>query len=100
MCRSINLWGHQVDLGPHRFFSKNLKVNNLWLEMAGEDHVNVQRLTRVFYKGSFFYIRSRFLMCLQNLDQLKLFVASLATFQGHAFSRKTTTAKIQILKNG
>ena len=54
MAKSIELWGQTVDIGPHRFFSKDAKVNKLWLEVAGQDYVMVDRLTRIYYKGQFF----------------------------------------------
>src|SRR5438132_7211937 len=54
MCRSIDLWGQKVDLGPHRFFSNDPRVNELWLEVVGRDYRMVDRLTRVYYRQRFF----------------------------------------------
>lgn len=54
LARSIRLWGQTVDLGPHRFFSHDRRVNELWLEMAGRDYAIVKRLTRILYKGKLF----------------------------------------------
>ncbi len=54
MCRSFELWGARVDLGPHRFFSKDQRVNAFWLEQLGPDYVLVKRLTRIFYQRKFF----------------------------------------------
>lgn len=54
MCRSIDLWGMRADLGPHRFFSMDKKVNNFWMEPIKEDFVLVDRLTRIFYNKKFF----------------------------------------------
>jgi len=54
MSRSIRLWNQTVDLGPHRFFSKDKKINALWLEVVGEDFDIVQRKTRIFYNKTFF----------------------------------------------
>lgn len=54
MSRSISLWNQTVDLGPHRFFSKDKKINTLWLEVVGEDFDIVQRKTRIFYNKTFF----------------------------------------------
>ena len=31
MAKSFMLWGQIVDLGPHRFFSSDPRVNQLWL---------------------------------------------------------------------
>jgi protoporphyrinogen oxidase len=55
LSRTINLWDQKVDLGPHRFFSSDPRVNNLWLEVIGEDYEMVNRLTRIYYKGRFFH---------------------------------------------
>src|SRR5947209_2505392 len=54
MCRSFDLWGQKVDLGPHRFFSQDARVNRLWLEVAGRDYRMVDRLTRIYYQQRFF----------------------------------------------
>jgi protoporphyrinogen oxidase len=54
MSRSIRLWDQTVDLGPHRFFSKDKKINALWLEVAGKQYDIVQRKTRIFYNKTFF----------------------------------------------
>ncbi len=55
LARSFTLWNQTVDLGPHRFFSKDKRVNQLWLEIVGQDYAMVDRLTRIFYNGRFFY---------------------------------------------
>ena len=54
MARSFELWGATVDLGPHRFFSTDSRVNELWHELIGADFRMVDRLTRIFYRGGFF----------------------------------------------
>ena len=50
LARSFSLWNQTVDLGPHRFFSKDPRVNKLWLEVVGRDYSMVDRLTRILYK--------------------------------------------------
>jgi len=54
MSRSFQLWDQTVDLGPHRFFSNDPRVNRLWLEVAQRDYRMVDRLTRIYYGGRFF----------------------------------------------
>lgn len=54
MARTLSLWGQKVDLGPHRFFSSDRRVNELWLEVVGPDYAMVRRLTRIYYRGRFF----------------------------------------------
>ncbi|MEL6105774.1 MAG: FAD-dependent oxidoreductase, partial [Planctomycetota bacterium] len=51
LCRSIELWGQHVDVGPHRFFSADRRINEFWLEIVGEDYEMIDRLTRVFFRG-------------------------------------------------
>ncbi len=54
LARSVDLFGQRVDLGPHRFFSHDPRVNSMWLEVAGKDYDIVNRQTRIFYKNKFF----------------------------------------------
>ncbi|MCC7086033.1 MAG: FAD-dependent oxidoreductase [Pirellulales bacterium] len=55
MARSFKLWGQTVDLGPHRFFSNDARVNRLWLEVIGRDYRMIERLTRIYYERCFFH---------------------------------------------
>jgi protoporphyrinogen oxidase len=55
MAKTIDLWGQSVDLGPHRFFSNDSRINKIWLENVGMDYKMVDRLTRIYYKNNFFY---------------------------------------------
>ncbi|MCS7003836.1 MAG: FAD-dependent oxidoreductase [Cytophagales bacterium] len=54
MCRTFELWGSKVDVGPHRFFSYDQRVNKIWLEVAQNDYDMVKRLTRIYYNNRFF----------------------------------------------
>lgn len=67
LARSISLWGHTVDLGPHRFFSRDARVNRVWLEVVGRDYRMVNRLTRIYYKNRFFRYPLRPGNALRNL---------------------------------
>ena len=53
MARSFKLFDRIVDLGPHRFFSNDTRVNKLWLEVIGSNYKMVNRITRIFYKNKF-----------------------------------------------
>ena len=55
MAKSIQLWNQTVDIGPHRFFSNDTRVNKLWLEAASGEYDIVDRLTRIFYKQKFYH---------------------------------------------
>ena len=45
---------YRYDIGPHRFFTKNKEVYQLFLEMLGNDAVAVNRKTRILFKNSYF----------------------------------------------
>ncbi len=55
LSKSIDLWNQRIDIGPHRFFSDDTRVNKLWLKVVGRDYSMVNRLTRIYYKNKFFY---------------------------------------------
>ena len=44
----------RYDIGPHRFFTKNQEVYDLFLKMLGDDAVGVSRKTRILFKNSYF----------------------------------------------
>jgi len=67
LARSLELWGQTVDLGPHRFFCTEERVNRLWREVVGSDYRFVNRLTRILYQGSFYDYPLRPLNALRNM---------------------------------
>ena len=44
----------RYDIGPHRFFTKNKEVYNLFLEILASDAVEVNRKTRILFRNSYF----------------------------------------------
>ena len=68
MSRSIDLWGQVVDLGPHRFFSKDREVNSFFHEIIKEDCLLINRLTRICYRNRYFHYPLRVRNILQNLS--------------------------------
>jgi protoporphyrinogen oxidase len=54
LARTVDCWDHKVDLGPHRFFSDDARVNRLWLEVVGRNYKMVNRQTRIYYSRRFF----------------------------------------------
>jgi protoporphyrinogen oxidase len=90
MAKTINLWNQKVDLGPHRFFSSDPRVNEVWLELVGDDYDMVNRLTRIFYKNRFFYYP---LKPLNALIQLGILEAVNCVF---SFAKQSLTAKKKV----
>lgn len=68
---SFSLWNQTVDIGPHRYFSNDKRVNELWLEVVGDDYNMVNRLTRIFYKKKFFYYPIVLFNALVNLGLIE-----------------------------
>lgn len=71
MSKTIELWDQKVDIGPHRFFSSDNRVNELWLEVVGRDYEMVNRLTRIYYNKKFFHYPIKALNALTNLGVFK-----------------------------
>ncbi len=46
--------GYRFDIGGHRFFSKNLEVEDLWSEILGDEMLTCNRLSRIYYRGKYF----------------------------------------------
>lgn len=67
LAKTIDLWNQKVDLGPHRFFSSDTRVNELWLEVVGNEYAMVDRLTRIYYKKKFYFYPLKPFDALQNL---------------------------------
>lgn len=74
MARSMKLWGQIVDIGPHRFFSSDTRVNKLWLEVIGKDYEMVDRLTRIFFKNKFYHYPIKAGDALKNLGIFEAFL--------------------------
>lgn len=67
MAKTIDLWNQKIDIGPHRFFSNDTRINELWLEVAGNDYEMVDRLTRIYYNKKFFHYPIKAMDALKNL---------------------------------
>jgi len=46
--------GCRFDIGPHRFFTRNQEVNQLFKDVVDNDLLHVSRLTRIFYNNKYF----------------------------------------------
>lgn len=100
MAKTFALWGQLVDLGPHRFFSSDPRVNQLWLEVIGNNYSMVSRLTRIYYQKTFFDYPLKAinaltglgifqsLLCISSYLQAKLFpIKNESTFEAWVINR-------------
>lgn len=51
--KSFELFDHIVDLGPHRFYTKDKAILKFWLNLAGDQCHIVNRQTSIFYENKF-----------------------------------------------
>jgi len=72
MARSFELWGQRVDMGPHRFFSKDKRINDFFISLVGDDFTVVNRLTRIYYRNRFFHYPIRLCNVLRNLPLITI----------------------------
>ena len=45
--------GYRFDLGGHRFFTKSEEVNDLWLEIMGDEFLMRPRMSRIYWRGRY-----------------------------------------------
>jgi protoporphyrinogen oxidase len=55
LAKTVEFEGYRFDLGGHRFFTKLKPVQRLWEEMLGDDLLTRRRLSRIFYRGKYFF---------------------------------------------
>lgn len=73
LCRTFELWGQKVDVGPHRFFSSDPRVVAYWRQFTGPDPVSVRRMTRILYRGNFFDYPLKLMSLVRSLSIVELF---------------------------
>lgn len=53
LSRTVHFGGCRFDLGGHRFFTKNAEIQQIWQDLMGRDLLEVNRLSRIFFRGRF-----------------------------------------------
>ena len=95
LSRTVDFEDCRFDVGPHRFFTKNAEVNQLFNDILGNDQIRVKRLTRIFYKGKYFNYPITPLNALLGLGVFN----SIAIFVSYAFARVKALTFPSQLKN-
>ena len=88
MAKTISLWGQLVDLGPHRFFSSDPRVNGVWLDVIGKNYSMVSRLTRIYYRRTFFDYPLKAFNALRGLGVLEAMYCVLSYLKAKVFPEK------------
>lgn len=91
MARSFELWNRTIDVGPHRFFSQDPRVNSFWLEAVGIEFHMVKRKTRILHDGKFFDYPLRATNALRNLGLFQALWALASYVKARLFPVKDTS---------
>jgi len=60
LCRTIHSKGYRFDLGGHRWFTKNEELNDWFRRLMEDEIVMVNRISRIYYGGNYFFYPIRF----------------------------------------
>ncbi|MCF8379962.1 MAG: FAD-dependent oxidoreductase [Bacteroidales bacterium] len=90
LSKSIDLWNQRVDLGPHRFFSHDRRINELWLEVVEKEYDIVNRQTRIFYRNKFYDYPLKATNALKNLGIFEAILCVISYFIQKLFPVKNT----------
>ena len=55
LCKTVEHRGFRCDIGGHRFFTKNKEIQETWEKTLGPEFLRRFRLSRIYYRGKFFY---------------------------------------------
>lgn len=81
LARTVNYNGYYFDMGGHRFFTKVKVVEDMWHEVLGEDFLQRNRLSRIYYNKRYFYYPLRILNALSGLGTWNSFLILLSYFK-------------------
>lgn len=75
IARTVQYKGYRFDIGGHRFFTKVERVSQMWREVLGSDFLKRPRLSRIYYKGKFFFYPLKALDVVRKLGLKETFLA-------------------------
>jgi protoporphyrinogen oxidase len=78
LCRTVHYKGYKFDLGGHRWFTKNEDLNAWFRRLMDGEIVMVDRISRIYYGGKYFYYPIRFGDILRKTGPLTILHAGLA----------------------
>lgn len=95
LARTIEVNGFRFDTGPHRWYTKNDKVNRWMLNLLGDEVVKVPRLTRIYFDNKYFNYPIKLKNVLSGIGPLKSVEAILdylkARIKARFYPAKLTT---------
>lgn len=54
LARTVEHKGYRFDIGGHRFFTRSPEVREIWDKILGTEFLERPRLSRIYYRGSYF----------------------------------------------
>ena len=75
--------GYRVDIGGHRFFTKNQEIQKIWTDVLGKEFIKVSRVSRIYYKHKFYNYPIRIINTLRNLgviESVRIVISYLASY--------------------
>ncbi|MBI2055003.1 MAG: NAD(P)/FAD-dependent oxidoreductase [Candidatus Sungbacteria bacterium] len=78
IARTVLYKGYRFDIGGHRFFTKVECVFKMWQEVLGADFLKRPRLSRIYYKGKFFFYPLKALDVVRKLGLKETFLSGLS----------------------
>ena len=91
LCRTVQADGYRFDLGGHRWFTKNEALNDWFRRLMEGELVMVDRISRIYYDGKYFFYPIRFSDLFRKTGPLTILHAGVAflwaVFRQAVFSR-------------
>ncbi len=78
LCRTVHYKGYKFDLGGHRWFTKNEDLNTWFRRLMGDEIVMVDRISRIYYGGKYFFYPIAFTDILKKTGSITILHAGLA----------------------
>jgi protoporphyrinogen oxidase len=67
IARTESYRGYRFDIGGHRFFTKVKEVEAMWREVCGGEFVTRPRMSRIYYRGKYYFYPLKPLNALANI---------------------------------
>jgi protoporphyrinogen oxidase len=67
IARTESYRGYRFDIGGHRFFTKVKEVEAMWREVCGDAFVTRPRMSRIYYRGKYYFYPLKPLNALANI---------------------------------
>lgn len=93
--------GYNFDVGPHRFFTKNIEVLDLWKKVLKTEFIEIDRLTSILYRNKLFSYPIQLKDVLLKLGFFESFLIIKSYIYAKVFLYKSTPITLEdwVVKN-